>query len=207
MIFRTWASQSAANFQYRERKLNMIKIVPGRLQTSAAATLFDLANAVENAPDPARTVVTKTFASLQMMQKESLSAELTEILGKTCTAIYIIKLGPDADPIAVRDALNRQKAERLDDRAYPRINKVPIGEYMYVGSSSRGDCVKRLLEHFGFGYNRTYSLHISAWANGLVGDFEIEILKYTDIEPAVLCAIEDHLSKELKPLFGRRGSL
>lgn len=176
-----------------------------KLQASAAAALFNLAKAVENAPDPVRVVLTRSFASLKLMQKEVVRAEFREILGKECTAIYIIKLGPTADWTAVRDAMTRQKTEKLDERAYSRPHKASQSEYMYVGSSR--DCVNRLLGHFGLGAKKTYSLHMSSWATGLVGDFEIEILKYTDIEQTVLCAMEDYLSKELKPLFGRRGSL
>ncbi|WP_397589339.1 hypothetical protein [Sphingorhabdus sp.] len=175
-----------------------------RLQTRTSKTLIDLAKAVEIAPDPARTVVTENFGSLELMQKETVRAGLTEKLGKKCTAIYIIKLGPNANWTAVRDALNLQKTGKLDGRAYPQINKTAASEYMYVGSSR--DCVKRLIEHLGLGAKSTYSLHMSSWATSLVGDFEIEILKYTDIDQTVLCAIEDQLSKELKPLFGRRGS-
>jgi hypothetical protein len=182
-----------------------MKVNDERLQTRTSRALFDLANAVENSSNPVRAVVVRSFASLELMQKESVRAELTEILGKACTAIYIIKLGPTADRVAVRDALNLQKTRKLDGRAYPRIHKVSGSEFMYVGSS--GNCVKRLMEHLGFGAKSTYSLHMSSWATGLVGDFEIEILKYTDIDQTVLCAIEDQLSKEMKPLFGRRGSL
>lgn len=182
-----------------------MKKITEKLQNSAAAALFNLAKAVGNAPDPIRTVVTRNFASLELMQKKVVRAEFTEILGKACTAIYIIKLGPTADWTAVRDAMVRQKTEKLDDRAYPRIHENSPSEYMYVGSSH--DCVSRLIGHFGLGAKKTYSLHMSSWATGLVGGFEIEILKYADIEQTVLCAIEDHLSQELRPLFGRRGSL
>ena len=182
----------------------MIKIDEGRLQTRASAALFDLAHAVQNAPDPYHITLTKSFASLGLLDQKAERDELIEKLGKKCIAIYIVKLGPTADWTAVRDALNRQKTGKLDDRAYPQINKTSASEYMYVGSSR--DCVKRLIEHLGLGGKTTYSLQMSSWATSLVGDFEIEILKYTDIDQIVLCAIEDQLSKELKPLFGRRGS-
>jgi hypothetical protein len=182
-----------------------MKLIDGKLQTRAAAALFDLAKAVENAPDPVRIVLTRSFASLDLFDQKVERAELTEKLGEKCTAIYIIKLSPTADWLATRDALNRKKAEKFDERAYSRIHEAHPSDYMYVGSSR--DCVKRLIEHFGYGAKRTYSLHMASWATALAGDFEIEVLKYIDIEQTVLCAIEDQLSKELTPLFGRRGSV
>lgn len=183
----------------------MIKTDDVSLQTRASSALFDLANAVKNAPDPVCTTLRRSFSSLETLDPKAERADLVSRLGKKCTAIYIIKLGPSANWIAVRDALSRQKMEKLDDRAYPRIHETSLSEYMYVGSSR--DCASRLIGHFGLGAKKTYSLHMSSWATGLVGDFEIEILKYADIEQTVLCAIEDYLSKELNPLFGRRGSL
>jgi hypothetical protein len=182
----------------------MINKDEGSLQTRASSALFDLANAVQAAPDAVQIRLTRSFSSLEFLDPKVERADLIARLGKKCIAIYLIKLGPSADWIAVRDALNSQKTGKLDGRAYPQINKTSASEYMYVGSSR--DCVKRLIEHLGLGGKRTYSLQMSSWATSLVGDFEIEILKYTDIDQIVLCAIEDQLSKELKPLFGRRGS-
>lgn len=175
------------------------------LQVRASADLRDLANAVENAPSAAQSSIKKTFASLGSMEKTNVRAELTQALGKNCTAIYSIELSAEADPAAVWEALNRYKISKLDGKSLSRVHSFKPTSCMYVGSSR--DCVKRLMEHFGFGAKSTYSLHLSSWASQLGGEFQINILKYDNVEQRVLCALEDKLSEELTPLFGRRGSL
>jgi hypothetical protein len=72
---------------------------------------------------------------------------------------------------------------------------------MYVGSSTTG-LKKRIKQHEGCGSESTYALHLSHWFDG---KYTIKIKQY-DVLPAVLQIIEDSLSDELKPAFGKKGS-
>jgi Uri superfamily endonuclease len=71
---------------------------------------------------------------------------------------------------------------------------------MYVGSSTTG-VKKRIEQHLGDGPAKTYALHLKHWFEG---EYKITVKVYD--EPInVLQILEDALSYELQPAFGKRG--
>ena len=72
---------------------------------------------------------------------------------------------------------------------------------MYVGSSTIG-LKNRLKQHLGQGQKSTYALHLSQWFQG---QFKITIRQY-EVDHQVLQLIEDDLSHQLKPAFGKWGA-
>ena len=73
-------------------------------------------------------------------------------------------------------------------------------QVMYVGSSTTG-VRKRIEQHLGNGHESTYSLHLKHWFNG---NYRI-IIKQYEVTKDVLQIIEDDLSDQLKPAFGKQG--
>lgn len=71
---------------------------------------------------------------------------------------------------------------------------------MYVGSSTTG-VRKRIEQHIGNGNKDTYALHLNKWFSG---SYEIIINEY-DVSKEVLQIIEDGISFDLRPAFGKRG--
>ena len=71
---------------------------------------------------------------------------------------------------------------------------------LYVGSSTTG-VKKRIQQHLGDGHKETYALHLSHWFDG---DYKITVREY-DVPNYVLQIIEDDLSDQLKPAFGKQG--
>jgi hypothetical protein len=110
-------------------------------------------------------------------------------------AIYIIE-ELDGDHKKTYEALKAYKDS--SHRACPKLNAPsPV---MYVGSSTTG-IKKRIEQHLGDGPEKTYALHLKHWFKG---KHRITI-KVFDEPLEVLQIIEDALSYELKPAFGKRG--
>lgn len=110
-------------------------------------------------------------------------------------AIYIIRQ-KNGNPVDTFNKLSEYKKKK--QRACPRLNS-PC-EIMYVGSSCTG-LKSRILQHKGNGPTMTYSLNLCHW---FTGDYEIEIRTY-DVSDEILQIIEDALSYEMSPAFGKRG--
>ncbi len=121
--------------------------------------------------------------------------DVTQIIGIN-KAIYIIEeIGGDSNKTF--NLFSTYK--KLKQRACPKLNAPsPV---MYVGSSTTG-IKKRIDQHLGNGPKDTYALHLKHWFNG---QYKITIKVY-DEPLAVLQIIEDALSHELNPAFGKRGS-
>lgn len=71
---------------------------------------------------------------------------------------------------------------------------------MYVGSSTTG-IKKRIEQHLGNGHKSTYALHLKYW---FMGEYKITIFVY-DEPIEILQIIEDNISYNLKPAFGKMG--
>jgi len=110
-------------------------------------------------------------------------------------AIYIIEeVGGDSEQTFI--ALSNYK--KTKQRACPKLNAPsPV---MYVGSSTTG-VMKRIEQHLGNGPKDTYALHLKYWFKG---KHKITI-KVFDEPLEVLQLIEDALSHDLAPAFGKRG--
>ena len=72
---------------------------------------------------------------------------------------------------------------------------------LYVGSSTT-NLSKRISEHLGRGNKATYALHLEHWCKD---KYRITVKVY-DVASEVLQIIEDALSFELKPAFGKQGA-
>lgn len=110
-------------------------------------------------------------------------------------AIYIIEeIGGDPE----RTFIDFSVYKKASDRACSKLNAP--SKVMYVGSSTT-DIKKRIDQHLGNGPKGTYSLHLNQWFNG---KYKIQIKVY-DVKIEVLQIIEDALSHDLAPAFGKQG--
>ena len=82
--------------------------------------------------------------------------------------------------------------------AMPKANSP--NNVMYVGSSQT-NLKNRILQHLGYGYRKTYALHLKDWFKGHI---KITIKEY-NVSNEVLQLIEDNIGFSEKPAFGRRG--
>lgn len=167
--------------------------------------LGDLAKEIEKAPNPIRKSYRMPFSDLATLEKDKLKKELRQFFDLKGRAIYSIKLDDQTNSRNVRNALKLARASEVEGRAFSRVHPFRQSAFMYVGSSS--NIAARLLGHLGFGAESTYSLHLKSWVTDLSGGFTIDVLFYPEISQDVLCALEDQLSLDAKPMFGRRGSV
>ena len=110
-------------------------------------------------------------------------------------AIYIIEEidGKNEDTFC-KYSRYKEKGERKCAKLNSPSNVI------YVGSSITG-VKKRIEQHIGNGHKETYALHLKYWFKG---KFKI-IIKQYDVANDVLQIIEDDLSDQLKPAFGKQG--
>lgn len=110
-------------------------------------------------------------------------------------AIYIIE-EIDGDPKNTYNMFVQYRQRKERKCAKPNAPS----QVLYVGSSSTG-LRKRISQHLGDEYKDTYSLHLKHWFKG---KYKITVKVY-DIERDVLQILEDALSFEKKPAFGKLG--
>ena len=128
--------------------------------------------------------------------RQFIMAELHE-LKEIKSAIYIIR-ERNADTVSTFQAF--QEFKKKKERRCAKLNHP--SSTLYVGSSTTG-LMKRVKQHLGDGPRSTYALHLSHWA--ALQEIEIEILQY-DVPREVLQLIEDSISVDLKPAFGKQGA-
>jgi len=110
-------------------------------------------------------------------------------------AIYVIEeIGGDIKNTFLQFSRYREKKERK----CAKLNAP--SRIMYVGSSTTG-VKKRIEQHMGNGNEGTYALHLKYWFSG---NQKITIKQY-NVSKEVLQIIEDDLSDQLKPAFGKQG--
>lgn len=115
-------------------------------------------------------------------------------------AIYIIEeIGGDSAKTfnALKEFKSKQRKEDKG-RACPRLNAP--SKVMYVGSSTTG-LKTRIKQHRGQGTEGTYALHLEHWFDG---EYRIRVKVY-DEPKEVLQIIEDAISYDLSPAFGKQG--
>eukprot|EP01022_Parablepharisma_sp_SALTPOND_P011429 TRINITY_DN14770_c0_g1_i1.p5 TRINITY_DN14770_c0_g1~~TRINITY_DN14770_c0_g1_i1.p5 ORF type:complete len:159 (-),score=10.47 TRINITY_DN14770_c0_g1_i1:345-821(-) len=111
-------------------------------------------------------------------------------------AIYIIEeIGGDINKTFEDFKKYRNKKERSCSKLNAPSNT------MYVGSSTTG-IRKRIEQHIGDGHKSTYALHLKHWFKG---KYKITIKQY-NVTRDILQIIEDDLSDQLSPAFGKQGS-
>jgi len=128
--------------------------------------------------------------------KQFIMGELHE-LKEIKSAIYIIR-ERNADTDSTFHAF--QEFKKKKERACAKLNHP--SSTLYVGSSTTG-LMRRVNQHLGNGPRSTYALHLSHWT--AEQEIEIEILQY-DVPREVLQLIEDSISTDLKPAFGKQGA-
>jgi hypothetical protein len=113
-------------------------------------------------------------------------------------AIYIIEEIHGNNEKTFNDLAQYKQYKGPGKRECPKLNSPsPI---MYVGSSTTG-IKKRISEHLGDGSEGTYALHLKHWFKGKT---KITIHVYQE-SSEVLQIIEDAISHQLSPAFGKRG--
>ncbi|MBT3298997.1 GIY-YIG nuclease family protein [archaeon] len=119
-------------------------------------------------------------------------------LDKIYQAIYIIEeIGGDKHQTSADFSRYKEKK----DRSCPKDNKAP-SSVMYVGPSTT-NIRKRIEQYKGDGHPKTYALHLKHWFKG---NYKITIKEYQkDLDKGILQIIEDNLSYNLKPAFGKKG--
>lgn len=117
-------------------------------------------------------------------------------LGDERAGIYVIE-EVGGDPEKTFRAMSDYK-RGTQSRACPKLNHPsPV---LYVGSSTTG-LKSRIKQHVGDGPAGTYALHLKHWFDG---NYRIIVRIYD--EPAeVLQIIEDALSHDMEPAFGKKG--
>ncbi|HDK8953815.1 TPA: GIY-YIG nuclease family protein [Acinetobacter baumannii] len=128
------------------------------------------------------------------------------------SAIYIIR-EIDGDSQITFEAFKRFKQEQKEKKERnkknmgvkedvllcPKLNKP--SEVLYVGSSIK-KLKNRLNQHIKNTNNDTYALRLQEWFSG---QYEVQIKVY-NVTRDVLQLIEDNLSFDLNPAFGKKGS-
>lgn len=118
-------------------------------------------------------------------------------------AIYVIdEIGGDPNKTFDRYSEYRKtqsEKDKKDKRACAALNAP--SPTLYVGSSTKG-IRSRVRQHVGEGPNGTYALHLKHWFEG---KYKITIRDYGDLDRSIIQLIEDDLSYELKPAFGKKG--
>ena len=111
------------------------------------------------------------------------------------TAIYIIE---EINGNKETTFDNFKKYKKQKERKCAKLNSP--SSVLYVGSSTTG-VKKRIKQHLGEGHKGTYALHLKKWFKG---NCKITVKIY-DEPIEVLQIIEDNLSYQLKPAFGKQG--
>jgi|TARA_B100001093_G_scaffold294426_1_gene280834 Uri superfamily endonuclease len=146
----------------------------------------------------------KLIATCEVAKKTSSIRELIisyvrelENLDGIKKAIYIIEETSTNKETLFNDFVTYKK---LKLRACAKANSP--SSILYVGSSTTG-VKKRIEQHLGYGPEKTYALHLKHWLKDLV-NIRISVKEF-DAPSEVIQLIEDSLSYDLRPAFGKRG--
>lgn len=148
---------------------------------------------------------------LKVLIEKALKAEPKKIIEmKTLSdldnvghAIYVIE-EIDADPKKTYEKFSKYKSgqnimPKAERRACAALNAP--SQILYVGSSTTG-IKNRIKGHFGDGPKGTYALQLKHWFDG---KYKITVRDYDRLDPRVIQLLEDDLSYDLKPAFGKKG--
>lgn len=149
------------------------------------------------------------FSELKQSSRHHVQEKLNKSLAGKSLSIYLFHFLVDSDKENFLLSLENSK-RALSNFAYPRRNKSSFkvkNDCIYVGTSRK--TTVRLMEHLGYGSDRTYSLHLAKWVGELAGGVEIRIYRFNidDDKRYLLTYLEDALARHLEPMLGRRGNL
>ena len=119
-----------------------------------------------------------------------------ELIQEDIFAIYIIK---EINGNSEETRFKFEQFKRNKEMACPKLNHNP-SDVLYVGSSSK-NVINRLKQHILGAHSKTYALRLVNWFQG---EYEIEIRTYK-VASNILQLIEDNLSHNLHPAFGKTG--
>ena len=119
-----------------------------------------------------------------------------ELIQEDIFAIYIIK---EINGNSEETRFKFEQFKHNKEIACPKLNHNP-SDVLYVGSSSK-NVINRLKQHILGTHNKTYALRLVNWFQG---EYEIEIRTYK-VASNILQLIEDNLSHNLHPAFGKTG--
>lgn len=185
--------------------------------TSAADHQRKVAQRVAAAPAPKLLgKASFAFANLANLTDADFANLTRDIDRDRC--IYTIEASPDVDLDALRDAFRGHKGDEKASTKLPQDNPQASSRFLYVGSScatkQRSRTLQsRLKQHLVQAPKGTYALNLSLWAGDQPGGVIVRAYQYPPAADGkdqtareVVLAVEDWLSSELQPLFGRRGS-
>jgi len=177
-----------------------------KILNEVAVGLEDLAMQIRHVQVPESFERKDFYFSCLSEKPEQYLEELHEWdhLAKGSSYIYVIRAANGVNLSSVAETFSCAKKEKLDTRAYARVNGHE-SQTLYVGSSHA--IKKRIAEHLGFGSQKTYALHMRYWAESLEGGFSIMIYRFDACDNKnVIQTVEDGLWAQLKPMFGRQGA-
>lgn len=111
------------------------------------------------------------------------------------SAIYVIE---QVDGDEKETFVDYARFKQAGLRSCSRLNAP--SKVLYVGSSN-ANIRRRISQHLGNGNPSTYALHLSHWFRGQT----LITIKVYDQPREILQLLEDALSEELKPAFGKQG--
>jgi hypothetical protein len=147
------------------------------------------------------------FKFEELREPNALKDRVKKELEVKCPFVYLIFARPDCD---IAKAIESFRSAQIDqkDKSFSRLNGLNPANHercFYVGSSNPG--YARFNQHFGLSSPKTYSLQLSAWAKGLGGGIEIDILEFpNEPDSKLIRYAEDALAETFMPVFGRRGA-
>lgn len=179
-----------------------------QLVDSAAQSLRGLAERVENNEILEVRVFDYRLAEICLAEAKELQITLDDWDQAHPGSVYIYSFIADqrSTTAQCKKAFAGAKSAKNQNRKFARLNGgAESTRTLYVGSSR--SLASRMKQHLGFSYPGIYSLQMSSWCAGLLGGFNIEILRLgADCASDVAQAIEDHLWSLSRPAFGRRGA-
>ncbi|GAB3887840.1 hypothetical protein [Spirosoma agri] len=166
------------------------------IQHNLLRHLEEITASLRNAELPT-TCKTHTINGSQIRESTSVE-QLSQQLPKKGNHIYWIE-------VSRPDILLTQFKEKPSAVSYKcaRDNQSADSQYVYVGSCTKTKLGNRFKQHFGWGNDQTYALHLAKWISN---DDLIFTFSYVEIENDLLVQyLEDQMHKELKPMFGKPG--
>lgn len=141
---------------------------------------------------PKRTV---GIVGIIISEKNRIDEKNLKGLGQIKSCVYIIEelCGNSEEAFQRMELLKKERKRSVPKLNYPS----PI---LYVGSSTTS-ITSRIKQHIGYGHPGTYALNLIHW---LEGHYKITVREY-ELGRSALQIVEDALSHELAPAFGKMG--
>ncbi len=171
--------------------------------------LVDESQLVSQASHATAMSTSQTISFVELLDRDKLERRIDRELNPPRRFIYAIFHINSDKWSDILTEMKSAKCSKRNSRSYSRINADHAASKrhcMYVGSSKKGS--SRFKQHMGFRAPGTYALQLLHWARPELGGIRIDVLEVGDgVSDRSMLHLEDQLWFELKPLFGRRGSV